>query len=237
MESLLHDIIPWVLYVGPWVIFLVVAAETAFFLGLLVPAEATVLLGGFLASRGYFELEHVLLATIGGALVGDQIGYVLGRMYGIRVAVRGGPIGRLWRRYEARATRLFRRRSILSVAVARYISFVRTLMPWFAGMSGMAYRRFLLYDLIGIVGWSVASVALGYLAGASWQLVAGAVGTFSGIVIGLILLVAFTAALRQRRVARGLESVLAGDEGHDDAAGEGAPLPADAAKQARAEEE
>jgi membrane-associated protein len=217
VESLLHDIIPWVLHIGPWVIFLVVAAETAFFLGLLVPAEATVLLGGFLASRGYFELEHVLLATCGGALVGDQLGYVMGRMFGGRVSVREGPIGRLWRRYEARATHLFRRRSILAVAVARFISFVRTLMPWFAGMSRMTYRRFFVYDLLGVLGWGIASVALGYLAGASWHLVAGAVGTASGVVIGLILLVAFTTALRQRTVARRIESVLtAGAPRRDD---------------------
>jgi membrane-associated protein len=216
VDALLHDIIPWVLHVGPWVIFLVVAAETAFFVGLLVPAEATVLLGGFLVSRGHFQLDHVLLATCGGALLGDHFGYLLGRHYGSRVAVRGGMVGRIWQRYELRATRLFRRRSVIAVSVARFISFVRTVMPWFAGMSGMEYRRFLVYDLIGVIGWGAASVALGYLAGASWQLVANAVGTASTVIIVLLLVAGLTAALRNRRFGRHIEEALTGESADDE---------------------
>jgi membrane protein DedA with SNARE-associated domain len=216
VDALLHDIIPWVLHVGPWVIFLVVAAETALFIGLLLPAEATVLLGGFLASRGHFELGHVLLATCGGALLGDQLGYLFGRHYGGRMAAREGVVGRLWQRYEVRAARLFRRRSVLSVTLARYVSFVRTIMPWFAGMSGMEYRRFLAYDVLGVVGWAAASVALGYLAGASWQLVAGAAGTASAVIIALIVTLAVVAALRRRYVGRGIERALPGGAVPDD---------------------
>lgn len=212
MDLLLHDIIPWVLRHGPLIIFLVVAAETAFFLGLLMPAEATVLLGGFLVSRGYFELDAVLLATCGGAFVGDQAGYLLGRRYGGRVSLGKGKLGRLWRRYEARATMLFRRRSMLAVTVARFVSFLRTLMPWFAGMTRLDYRRFLAYDLVGVIGWGAGSVALGYMAGASWRLVAGTVGTVSSIVLLLLLLGLLVAGLRQRRIARQIERALTGDD-------------------------
>lgn len=79
MESLLRDIIGWLTAAGPEVVFVVVMTETAFFIGLLVPAEATVLVAAYLAERGTFELEHVLAATLLGGFAGDQIGYALGR--------------------------------------------------------------------------------------------------------------------------------------------------------------
>jgi membrane-associated protein len=220
VDVLLHDLVPWIVQHGTWVILVVVAAETACFLGLLVPAEAIVLLGGFLASQGHFPVTDVLLATCVGAFAGDNLGYALGRRWGTRVGAHTGVLGRLWRRYERRATTLFRRRSLYAVTLARFISFVRTLMPWFAGMARLPYGRFVIHDLVGVVGWGVASVAAGYLAGASWQIVAGTLGTASAVVIFLILLATAVAALRQRRVARRLENALAGAEpdysGRDD---------------------
>jgi membrane protein DedA with SNARE-associated domain len=206
VDVLLHDIIPLLLRIGPWLLFAVVAAETAIFLGLLIPAEATVLLAGFLVSRGHFELGPVLVATIGGAFVGDQIGYGLGRFYGHRVAAREGWSGRLWRRYEGRVTALFIRRAIVAVTLVRFLSFVRTLTPWFAGMSRLDYRRFLFYNALGVIGWGAASVAAGYLAGASWRMMAGAIGTATAAILLVLALTALLVALRRRSQAACIES-------------------------------
>jgi dephospho-CoA kinase len=207
VEALLHDIIQLLIRVGPWIVFVVAATETAVFLGLLIPAEATVLVAAFMADVGYFRIEHVLFATVLGGLTGDHVGYVLGRVYGQRAAARGGRLGRLWRRYEARATLLFRRKSILAVTLARFISFVRTLMPWFAGMTGMSYRRFFVYDLLGVLGWGCGSVAAGYLAGRSWQVLASALGTASTVIIVVIIGAVGVFAVRARRRTRELVRV------------------------------
>ena len=184
MEPLLQDIVALLLSVGPWVVFVVVAIETAAFVGLLVPAEATVLIAAFLADRGYFEFGDIAAATLGGALVGDQCGYVLGRVGGTRMVAPGHRLGRIWARYEPAATGLFRRHAALSVTLARFLSFIRTLMPWFAGMSRMPYGRFLLFDALGILGWGLGSIALGYLVGESWRLVASTLGTVSAVAVG-----------------------------------------------------
>lgn len=199
MELFFQDILALLQRLGPWVIFFVAASETAFFIGLLIPAEATVLVAGFLADQGYFELSHVLLATIAGGFVGDQLGYALGRFGGHRVAASGGRLGRLWRRHERAASALFQRRSILAVSVARFISFVRTLMPWFAGMGRMPYPRYVLFDLIGVTGWGVASVMAGYAAGRSWDVVAGAFGAVSAVLVAILLVVLYVWFRRQRR--------------------------------------
>jgi dephospho-CoA kinase len=207
VDALLHDIIALLIQAGPWIVFLVTAAETAIFLGLLVPAEATVLVAAFMADIGYFDVRQVLLATLLGGFLGDQLGYALGRFGGRRAAARGGRLGRLWRRHEARATLLFKQRSILAITLARFISFVRTLMPWFAGMTRMPYPRFLAYDILGVAGWGTASVTAGYLAGRSWQALASGLGTLSTIVVLLILAVGGWYAVRTKRRMRALVRV------------------------------
>jgi dephospho-CoA kinase len=158
-------------------------------------------------------LEHVLAATLVGALLGDQLGYLAGRFGGHRVAASTGRIGRLWRRYDRMAQQLFRRRSILAVTVARFISFVRTLMPWFAGMSRMPYGRYLAYDLLGVIGWGVLSVMAGYAAGGSWHVVANALGALSAALLGLLVLLAVGAWLIRRRRQRPLRVGLTGNIG------------------------
>lgn len=204
MEGLLHDIVALLIALGPWVVFFVALSETAVFLGLLIPAEATVLVAAFLAYRGVFPLEQIFAATFFGGLVGDQVGYLLGRHGGTRIVARSGRVRRMWDRYDSAASDLFRRHSALAVTLARFISFVRTLAPWFAGMSRLSYPRFLLYDLIGVFGWAAGSVALGYLAGESWHLIADVLGVASGAAVALVGLVFILIAIRRRR-ARSVE--------------------------------
>lgn len=199
MESLLPAIIGLLIKIGPWVVFAVALAETAVFAGLLIPAEATVLIGAFMADQGYFEVEHVLAGAFAGGLVGDQVGYALGRYGGARFAGRGGRIGRLWARSEVTAANLFRRHAAVAVTLARFLSFVRTLMPWCAGMSRVPYLRFLVYDVLGVLGWASGSVALGYLAGESWKIIAGALGTASALIVVIVALGIAIAALRRRQ--------------------------------------
>lgn len=192
------------LEVGLWVVFAVALVETAVFLGLLVPAEPTVLVAALLAERGYFGVTEVALAAFTGALAGDSCGYLLGRFGGRRAILREGRLGRLWSRYEPRAREIFSRRPLYAVSGARLLSFVRTLTPWMAGMSGMPYRRFLAYDVVGVAAWAGVSVAAGYLAGESWRLVAGALGTGGAlVVIGLVGAVLAGAWLRWRRDGEG----------------------------------
>jgi dephospho-CoA kinase len=173
--------------------------ETAAFIGLFVPSGPTILFAAFLANTRYFQLEHVILATLLGGFSGDQIGYWLGRLYGTRGLTEHGRIGRLWRRHEVRAMALFRRRSVLAVSFARCIAFVRTVMPWFAGMSRMPYGRFVAYDGGGVLVWGGAHIVLGYTAGRSWQALASLMGSATLTLLVVAALGAGYIALRRRR--------------------------------------
>ena len=172
--------------------------ETAFFIGLLVPAEAIVLLAAVLADHHKFTLTAVISATFCGAFLGDQAGYWVGRLGGTRMIARAGYIGNVWRWYEPITLRLFRQSPIVSVTLARFVSFVRTLMPWFAGMRQMPYVRFVIFDFLGVLGWSFASVAVGYAAGASWKYVAQTIGQFTAYILGGVLVLGLLFELRRR---------------------------------------
>jgi dephospho-CoA kinase len=172
--------------------------ETAFFVGMLVPAEPVVLLASVLAFGHQFSIGGVIAATFFGALFGDQVGYVIGRKGGDRFISKSPQVMRLWRRYEPITARLFRRQPIISITGARFISFVRTAMPWFAGMSGMKYSKFFRYDLLGVLGWTAASVSVAYAFDESWRAVAAGFGRFSAYVVGGILVLLFLLALKKR---------------------------------------
>jgi dephospho-CoA kinase len=194
LVRLLHEL-------GPWVVFFVAFIETAFFIGLLIPAEATVLVAAFLATpaMGVFNVWAVLAATFFGALLGDQTGYLLGRFGGTRLVAKEGRIARVWRRNEPRAEKLFRRHAGISVTLARFVSFVRTLMPWFAGMSRMPWAKFFFYDVLGAFGWAAASIAVGYFAGESWEAAAGILGRTSMVIISIVLLIALAGYIRKKK--------------------------------------
>lgn len=199
--SLLELVQRWVIEFGPWVVFLVTMLETAAFVGLFVPSGPTILFAAFLTTTSLFELEHVLIATLLGGFTGDQLGYWLGRVYGVRGVVHGGRAVRLWHRYEHRTVQLFRRHSVIAVSLARCVAFVRTIMPWFAGMSRMPYGRFAFYDVVGVLVWGVGHVTLGYLAGRSWRALATLLGSASVAVLAIIALGAFIVYMRRRHQA------------------------------------
>jgi membrane protein DedA with SNARE-associated domain len=91
---------------------------------------------------------------------------------------------------------------MVAVSLARFVSFVRTLMPWFAGMSRVPYGRFLFYDTLGVLGGGILSVTAGYLAGKSWGRVAEAFGTTAAIIVAAALFIAAIVVVRRRGAAR-----------------------------------
>jgi hypothetical protein len=103
------------------------------------------------------------------------------------------------------------------------VSFVRTLMPWFAGMSRMSWPRFFLFDLFGVIGWGVASVMAGYLAGESWTVLARWLGRASALVVVAIVLTILTVVYRRRR--RGAPAAGPAAEAAPDAAPEAGTPP------------
>jgi undecaprenyl-diphosphatase len=165
---------------------ILVAGETAVIFGLVAPAEATLLLVGFLAYAGTLRLGPAIVIMIAAALLGDALAFRAGRRYGPRL--RAGKWGRRvgderWAKADGMLDRLGGR----GIFVARWIAFVRTLMPRLAGAGGMPYRRFAPWNAAGVITWVGGSVVLGYLAGTSYETVSRYLGQATGAVLVLLL--------------------------------------------------
>jgi membrane protein DedA with SNARE-associated domain/membrane-associated phospholipid phosphatase len=184
---------------SPWayvVLALLAAAEAAAFVGLVIPGETAMLLGGFLAYQGRVSLGVMMAAGAVGAVVGDSIGYEVGRLFGepLKHSRLGRRVGeRRWARAEA----YLRAKGGRAVFLGRFVGLLRALVPALAGMSRMPYRTFLPWNLAGGVIWAPGFVLLGYLAGGSYQRVERIAGRASLLLLALLVVVgAVVAAAR-----------------------------------------
>ncbi|WP_433281118.1 DedA family protein [Micromonospora sp. CA-244673] len=182
-------------------VFLLPALEASTFLGLVVPGEIAVLVGGVLAHEGRLPLWAVILAAVAGAAVGDQAGYLVGRRYGRRL------LARVPRRFArsgelSRALELVRRRGALAVVLGRWAAALRALVPGLAGMSGIPHRAFTVANLTGGALWAVAVTLLGYLAGASFRLLERRLGWGGEALLALVVLLVVVRVVRARWAAR-----------------------------------
>lgn len=166
-----------------------VAGETGVVVGLLFPVEITLMTVGFLAYLDEIPFLVAFVLMIGAALAGDALALRSGRRYGPRV--RASRLGvRVGADRWERADRVLHRYGGRSAFVARWVPFVRTLLPRLAGSAGMAYRTFAPWNIAGVVTAVGSSVVLGYLAGASYVRVAETYRQVTTAVLALLVVVA-----------------------------------------------
>jgi membrane protein DedA with SNARE-associated domain len=208
--------------------------ETCFVTGLVVPSGLATSVATVLAVQEGGTLGPVLLAATAGGWVGDVSGFWIGRATGERVLTGDGALGAAVARRHATLSRFLGRHPFYSVTVARWVSFVRTLMPMAAGMSGLRFSTYLVYQAPGVVGWVLLYVAVGLLAGESWEVatrIVGVGGAVAFVVAGLVLWVVLRRRRRTRSGGGGVGAPAAGGEAGP--AGEAAtPLPTPAGEAA-----
>jgi membrane protein DedA with SNARE-associated domain len=189
-----------------WPAYLIVAAlvfaEDALFVGFVVPGETAAVVGGFLAYLGHVDLGVMILVVVLAAIVGDSVGFEVGRHLGPRLLA----VQRLQRHQDRldKAQDLLRRRGGPAVFLGRFVSFFRAVMPALAGTSRMHYPTFLAYNAAGGLIWGAGFVLLGYLAGHSYAAVASVVGRDVALAVGVLAaIVVGVVVLRRRRAASG----------------------------------
>ena len=175
-------------------LFLIVALESA---GVWVPGETALVAAGVLASRGHFSVAAVISVAAVGAILGDNVGYWIGRAYGRKLFLR-------FERLEAvlpRAERFFRRHGGKAVFLARFIAGLRVTGAWMAGISHMPWWRFLFWNAAGGIAWATAVGLVAYYLGrAAADLISeyGLIG--GGVVVGLAVLGFLRLHLWRRRM-------------------------------------
>ena len=155
-------------------IFLVVMLESA---GIPMPGETILIAGAILASthKG-LDIRFVILVAAAGAILGDNVGFWVGREYGDRLLARFGPTVGLDRRKQALGQYLFKRYGGAIVFFGRFVAMLRAFAALLAGINRLSPVTFFVYNAAGGVVWATVFGVGGYLLGAGIDRIAGPVG-------------------------------------------------------------
>jgi membrane protein DedA with SNARE-associated domain len=144
---------------GLILLFGAVAIESA---GIPVPGETALVTAAFLASQGHYSIVAVIAVAAAGAIIGDNIGYWIGREGGRKLLERWGPVRRYADKALPPAERFFEKHGAKAVFFGRFIAFLRVTAAWLAGISRMTWWRFLLWNAAGGILWAIAISLLAY---------------------------------------------------------------------------
>ena len=162
LQSLLEDLSN---ALGAWTYLIVGAfafAETGAFVGLVVPGETVMLLGGAVAGQGAIDIYLLIAIAWFSAWLGDTTSFFIGRRLGREFVLKNGPrFGIGHERFE-KVEDYFSRHGGKTIFIGRFISLVRAFAPFIAGSSGMRYRAFVPYSILGTGLWASAHILVGY---------------------------------------------------------------------------
>ena len=215
LQSLLEDISN---ALGAWTYLLVgffAFAETGAFVGLVVPGETVMLLGGAVAGQGAIDIYLLIAIAWFAAWAGDTTSFFIGRRLGREFVIKHGPrVGIGHERFE-KVEDYFSRHGGKTIFVGRFISLIRAFAPFIAGSSGMRYRAFVPYSILGTGLWASAHILLGYFFSRSVETGAKYAGKGAFLLGTLIVVVAGTIFLyRHFRVEENRVAAVRWMEGH-----------------------
>jgi membrane-associated protein len=172
-------------------------AEAALLVGFFIPGETAVVIGGVLAGLGAVDLEVMMAVVVVCAIVGDSVGFEVGKRAGPWVLDRRPLKGNS---AVQRTMAMLEHYGGPAVFLGRFVAFARALIPGLAGMSGLRYRVFLFYNAIGGLIWGVGYTLLGYVVGLSFEKILKEVGLWSLVgVAAVVVAVVAVHILRARR--------------------------------------
>lgn len=200
---MLEEIVEWIGPVfdqaGYWIIAAAVLLERSIFVGLIVPGDVVLALGGIYAAREQLSLPWVIVVAVVAAVIGESIGYALGRRYGTGLISRLPLVHRLTPKLDA-AEEYFQRHGGKTIAIGRFATAAGAFIPFVAGVARMRYRRFLAFDIPAILVWAGAIAGVGYVFGSNLDRVGRLLSRFGLIALAiLVVFIGGRAVLRRRR--------------------------------------
>jgi undecaprenyl-diphosphatase len=195
---------------GPWTYALVGLAaflETGAFVGLVAPGETIVLSGGVIAGQGTIELLPLIGIVWTCAVLGDTTSFYVGRRLGRQFLEKHGPRVKITHERLEQVDHYFDRYGGRTILIGRFIGLVRALAPFIAGSSGLAYRRFVPYSIVGCGAWATLFCVLGYIFWRSFDKVEHLVGQalFGFAVLVGVIVLAVTAYRRRGEIRAWLD--------------------------------
>ena len=179
MESLVQDY-------GLVLLFVLIAIESA---GVPLPGETALITAGVLAARGDMDIVEVIVVAAAAAIIGDNIGYWLGRLGGRRLLERWEPLERHAGRVLPWSERFFERHGAKTIFLGRFFAVLRVTAAWLAGISRMHWWRFFFWNAAGGVCWAVLVGLVSYFVGRAAAEAINRYGLIAGLAIVALLVV------------------------------------------------
>ena len=192
---MIHSFMNWVLHLDPGLVLSICAAlvflEDAIFIGFVIPGETAAVIAGVASSFDHIPLVAAIAVVVIAAIVGDTVGYEVGKHLFRRVRGKG-----FLAKHESKIVRteeFLQRRGAAAVFLGRFVALFRAMMPAIAGASRMRYPVFLRWNALGGLVWGTGFVLVGNAAGHSWSTVAHNAGIWVQIAVGVIVVLALVA--------------------------------------------
>jgi membrane protein DedA with SNARE-associated domain len=157
-------------------------------MGIPSPGETALVAGAVLASQGKLKIWLVIMIGVASAIIGDNIGYLLGRRIGRDIVVARGPLHRHRLEAVAAGDRFFARHGPKAVFLARWIALVRFAAAWLAGINRMPIKQFFFWNALGGLSWGITFGLVGYYGGKAAAGVLEKVGIAGAVVLALMLI-------------------------------------------------
>jgi membrane-associated protein len=146
---------------GYLLLFGVVFAETGLLVGFFLPGDSLLFTVGVVAGAGELNIVLINIVLMAAAIIGDTVGYFLGRQAGPRIFSR--PDSRFFKReHLLRTKEFYERHGGKTIIYARFVPIIRTFAPFVAGVGEMNYGRFVSFNVFGGIGWVALMTTLGY---------------------------------------------------------------------------
>jgi len=156
-------------------------------LGVPVPGETALLIAAVLASRGKLDIVTVIVVAAAAAIVGDNLGYLIGRRGGRRLLMRPGPLHARRLELIEHGDRFFARHGPKAVFLGRWVAVLRVTAAWMAGANRMPPRRFFLYNALGGVAWATTVGLVAYWLGEAGGQILKTAGVIGAVLFVLVL--------------------------------------------------
>jgi membrane protein DedA with SNARE-associated domain len=171
-------------------------------MGVPSPGETALVLAAVLASQHKLQIWLVIVIGVASAIIGDNIGYLLGRKIGREVLQAAGPFQRHRVQAIAAGDRFYEKHGNKAVFFGRWIALVRVAAAWLAGINHMPFHVFFFWNALGAITWGTTFGLVGYFGGTAAANVITRVGVYAAIAIGVAAVVWLVVRLSRRRSAR-----------------------------------
>jgi len=191
---------------GLLLIALIIFAESGMLVGFFFPGDTLLLSAGVLAAADKLPLLGALLVIAGAAILGDNIGYEIGKRLGPRLFKKDSLVFR--HDYIMRAEKFYEKYGSRTMLLAHFVPIVRTFAPVTAGAARMNRKQFFIYDAIGDIAWTLLLVFFGYFVGSHVPKIDKYIEPLLILIVLATLLPTLYHALRDPKIRNSIKSKL-----------------------------